>query len=480
VKPRDSIGDTHSVVRLELAGQNVSFVAVSYEIQIGIFDVPATWSISFGIPARAVAGALAVCPPRTAYDLYIDDALQMSGYIDDRAAGGDANSTTFNIKGRDRLSELFDRCVTSEKSYTGPTIAELTTELLDDVYGQREGYELQYNADVARRQITGDSDAKPTGGGGAGPGIKIALPTLDKGEQPDTLDGFIDAANAKKPKAHKTGRVISTHQLDDPDAQTLVVPKRALNEVNSRTYKTVAEFNAAIKFLRAEAKKLKAGGAGSGPPPKPTVTAKIGERYFDGVLKDELDRAGLFLWQFARAFVLSVPNVSQAPHARIERRTNGTNNSPITSWMFNDGTVGRFTSCTIHAKAGKGSSARVHKDGSATDLEMLSYGWIRPLAVEDSKSKTDEQSIALAQRKLAETRRKNWALEYTLSGHTTINDAGKRVVWACDTTVEVVDEVLGLTGTFYVESVVHRGGPDGRTTTLRLMRPGDAYFGEVG
>lgn len=477
---RESIGETHSVVRLKLNEHDVTFVAVSYQIEFGVFDTPSTWAISFGVPARMVAGALAVTAPRTSYDLYIDNALQMSGHIDDRSVSGDANATSFGIKGRDRLSELFDRFTTSEKTYNNTTIVDLAETLMDEVY-ERDGYELVYSADTARIQITGN-DSKPSGlSGGGGGAVKIALPTLkDTSGGPETLDQMVEDANAKKPKASKTNRVIFTHQLTDPDAQTLVVPKRALNEFNNFKFKSVKEFEAGIKFLRAEAKRLKGsgGGGGDGPPPKPVVTAKLGDRYFDGILKPELDRAGLFLWQMARQFILSVPNVAQTPRTKIVRTLSGRESSPVLSFAFDDRTLGRHSSVTVHAKSGAGAKARSFKDGTAVDGEMLSYGWLRPHAVEDSKCKSDKQAEEFAKRKIAESRRKGWTLSYTLSGHTTVNDAGKRVVWAPDTTVSVVDEILGITGTFYIERVRHEGGPDGRTTTVTLMRPADALFGD--
>ena len=51
------------------------------------------------------------------------------------------------------------------------------------------------------------------------------------------------------------------------------------------------------------------------------------------------------------------------------------------------------------------------------------------------------------------------------------------MVWAFDTTVEVIDEILGVEGVFYVDTVEHSGNPQ-KTTKLKLMRPADALFGD--
>lgn len=471
----ETIGIERDRVTLKL-GDSELFLATSYSTIGGVFDVPAAYTVSIGVPADKLSAVLQVTRPHTTCELAIDGNVQFRGFIDERQVSTTAQGTTFTLNGRDQLEELFDRYITAERTFTDLKLVELVTSFMDEVYF--DGYELQYNADVARRMMTGDESAK--GSTGASGGIKIALPTLG-GEESDPLDfeQNIADANKKKPKASKIldGRQITLGQLDDPDAVTLVVPMQAVAKVNSQKLETVAEFRTAINFLKAAAKAFK---STPGPPPKPTVTAKIGERMFDGVIKPELDRAGYFLWSAGPGiFVLAAPNVTQTPTTRIIRRLNGRNegSAQIVSAQFRDGSVRRYSSVTVHAKSGSGAKSRTFKDGTAVDLEMMDLGYMRPMAIQDAKCKTDEQAIALAKRKIAEARRSSWSLTYTLSGHTTLNTSGKRVVWAFDTTVEIIDEILGIEGVFYVDTVEHSGQPQ-KTTRLKLMRPADALFGD--
>ncbi|MFO0615363.1 MAG: hypothetical protein U0414_22410 [Polyangiaceae bacterium] len=472
--------DDFGKVTLKL-GESELYYATTYGIQQGIFDVPSAFAVSIGMPSDKLSGAMQVIPNRTPFELAINGCVQFRGRIDSRSAQISDGGTSLRIEGRDMLQDLFDRVVTSERSYTGLSIVELVTSCLDDVYGQRDGYQLFYAADLARVQMTGDG-SKSAGPGGPPGGVRIALPKLDddSDDGPETLGGFIDRANAKDAKGFPLSKkdIITLGQLSDPNARTLVVPLNAVREVNARQYKNRKEFRAAIAYLKAAAKSYK---ASPGPPPKPTATSKVGSKMYEGLLAPELDRAGLFLWHAgADQIILGAPNVTQAPIARIERRLSGRNgkSAQVVDTSFNDNARRRYTSYTVHAKAGGGAQARTFKDGTAVDLEMLSLGYLRPNAIEDSKCKSNEQAQALAQRKLATDRRAGWSLEYTVRGHVTESLRGTRAVWAFDTMVEVIDEVLGIEGVFYVESVEHQRSLSGTTTKLRLMRPADALFGD--
>jgi hypothetical protein len=64
-----------------------------------------------------------------------------------------------------------------------------------------------------------------------------------------------------------------------------------------------------------------------------------------------------------------------------------------------------------------------------------------------------------------------------MSGHSTPSlVGGGRAVWAPDTIVEVNDELLGITGTFWVAQVTHMRNPKS-TSLIELMRLGDLVFG---
>lgn len=210
------------------------------------------------------------------------------------------------------------------------------------------------------------------------------------------------------------------------------------------------------------------------------VQAKLGEREYEFV-KRQLDRAGLFLWAGANGeFIVSMPNAKQAPTYAITRQR-GQTRSQVTavSARYQNNTVGRFSEVVVHARGGGRKFARAKIKGAHEDPEMVGYGIARPLVMRDVNVASAEQAEFYARRKLAESIRAGWQLTYTVAGHTTPSLVGVgRAVWAPDTVVRVQDDEFGLRGNFYVESCTYRGGPEGRTTELVLMRPDSLVFAE--
>lgn len=215
-----------------------------------------------------------------------------------------------------------------------------------------------------------------------------------------------------------------------------------------------------------------------------TIRTKLGQQWFSGVLKPQLDRAGLVLRAKPDGgFLLSQVDAKQTPLYRIARKrgisvadsARGTSSVLRASWR--NSANGRFSRCDVHGRRGGGATARTNILGSCVDLELEAAGLRKVLSIDDDRAKTIQQAEFLARRKIAEARRAGWALTYTVSGHTTTTLDGGSAVWASDTTVEVEDEELGLSGTFWIESVRFARDPR-TTTTLVLMRPEDVIFGE--
>lgn len=215
-----------------------------------------------------------------------------------------------------------------------------------------------------------------------------------------------------------------------------------------------------------------------------TLRTKLGARWYDGFLKPELDRAGLFLWCAPDGtFVLSQLYPKQDPLYRIVRRrgitvddsARGTSMVRKASWR-NDATA-RYSRCDVHGRRGGGATARTNIVGSFVDDELEAWGIARPMSVDDDRAKTIAQAEFLARRKIAEARRAGWSLTYVVSGHTVECLQGGRAVWAPETVVEVEDDEFGIYGPHYIESVRHARDTE-TTTTLVLMRPDDVLFGE--
>jgi prophage tail gpP-like protein len=220
----------------------------------------------------------------------------------------------------------------------------------------------------------------------------------------------------------------------------------------------------------------------TGPTAKQLRT-RIGERMYE-FLKREFDRAGLFLWAAGDgSLIVSAPNGNQVPFFRIVRQRGLTRNAVnVVSFQHRNATEGRYSEATVYARGGGKKYGRTKLHGSFVDTEMQGYGIQRPLVLRDANVTNAEQAEFYARRKLAETRRAGWSLVYTVAGHTIPSLAtGARAVWAPDTVVDVRDDELGLSGSYYLERVVFRRNPQ-TTTELTLMRPEDLVFatGESG
>jgi len=233
-------------------------------------------------------------------------------------------------------------------------------------------------------------------------------------------------------------------------------------------------------------------------------TAKFGSKWWE-FLKKEHEEAGIFLWASADGnFILSQPHAGQAPIYRIAREYGKTRNTvSVESCSFRNSTVGRFSSYEVRARGGGkaaaaiaapnappdikpalvgsgGSTGRKQHVGVFTDDEMVAWGIERPWTHIHSKATTPAQCEFYARRECAKNRHENWNLVYTVAGHSTVSmDGRSRIVWGVDTIVQVKDEIIGVSGDFWIEAVTFRRGPDGTSTELTLMRPADLIFGEV-
>lgn len=214
------------------------------------------------------------------------------------------------------------------------------------------------------------------------------------------------------------------------------------------------------------------------------VQAKLGEREYEFV-KRQLDRAGLFLWAGASGgdvpeFVLSAPTAAQPPCYRIARRRGARRNEVTAiSARWQNRTQHRFTEAVVYARGGGRKFARSKIKGHFVDPEMTE--WLapvaRPLVVRDANVATAAQAEFYARRKIAESIRAGWTLTYTVKGHATPSLVGGGLaVWTPDTVVQVADDEFGLSGPYYLESCIYRGGPSGRTTELTLLRPDALVF----
>lgn len=227
--------------------------------------------------------------------------------------------------------------------------------------------------------------------------------------------------------------------------------------------------------------------AGLGPPNagvvNTTPVAKLNETWHQ-FLRRYLDRAGLMLWASADGgFVLSAPNGSQPPTYTLVRSADrflSDKNANVVGCAFSDDATHRHTEAVIYGKGGGKAIGRVKAKGGFKDDEMIAAGYgDQPIVYRDVHVHTIAEASYFARRKLAEERRGGYRLEYRIAGLTLPYAGGsgeQRAVVVPDTVVDVQDEELGISGPYYVETVIRRRSPE-TTTTVRLMRPEDLVFG---
>jgi prophage tail gpP-like protein len=216
------------------------------------------------------------------------------------------------------------------------------------------------------------------------------------------------------------------------------------------------------------------------------ITAKPGETWMS-FLRRYLDPSGLTLWAAANGtFVLSEPNVNQAPLYQITRRAvNSQAVGNATSYEFIDNCTHRHSACIIYGRGG-GRKLGVSKiRGSQVDPEMGQLGYNQVRCHHETHCQSQEMAENYALRKLAEERREGYQLWYTVPGHTLplystggspqqlafASGPGSAVI-TVDTVVQVNDEELGISAPFYIDSLVRSRSPH-TSTKIRLVRPGD-------
>lgn len=206
-----------------------------------------------------------------------------------------------------------------------------------------------------------------------------------------------------------------------------------------------------------------------------TMEGKVGRRRMDFLL-EQFKLVNLFLWSTGNGnFVLGRPQADMAPGYRVSRaRGKLREQGDAEACQFNDDVTQRHARYVCFGKSG-GKGVR----GEFVDEEMKAYGFDHVHVFEDKDAKTKEQAEFLARRACAEERRNGWSLEYELSGHIrpSLANVGKQAVWSYDMTCDVQDEILGLHGPFYIESVTYRRKPF-TTTAIKLIRPQDLVWAD--
>lgn len=216
-----------------------------------------------------------------------------------------------------------------------------------------------------------------------------------------------------------------------------------------------------------------------------TIKVKLGELWYEFV-KRNLDRAGLFLWtNSAGSFVLGRPSPKQTPAYKIvvHHDDDGTlGKSNVLRARYVNRTEHRYSHARVYGRYGGKKWGPAKAKGGFTDQEMVDLGYDRELTLHDINVSTQDEAEFYASRKISESRRHGYFLQYTVAGHTTESITGDgRSVWTPNTVVSVDDTINGVNGNFWIDKCeYHVSATGGTLTTLTMMRPEDVLFGDIG
>lgn len=380
-------------------------------------------------------------------------------------------------------------------------------EVKQSIFTQPNGYAIRLgSSDTAKKLL-----------GYAKPNTKTELRINGRLQQTGWTDGPEVSSNGNG------GTTVTIHGRDatavvhDPDfeADHNFGSSLSIGELTSQVLDLVVDRSYTLVYSNAANREKQSGGtvsltvpddlkAALTSPKNKQRSAKFGSKVWQ-FLKHEHEQAGLFLWATADGnFILSQPHAGQRPLYRIVRQYGQTRNRvSVEVVSYKNVTTGRFSSYEVRSRGGgkaatavsapnapadikpalvgsAGSTGRKQHVGIYVDQEMVDYGIVRPRTIINPKATTPAACEFLARRECAKDRAANWNLVYSVPGHSTVSlDGGSRIVWAVDTMVEVVDEILDLRGSFYIEGLTFRRGPDGTATELTLLRPEDLVFGDI-
>lgn len=201
-------------------------------------------------------------------------------------------------------------------------------------------------------------------------------------------------------------------------------------------------------------------------------------------LKKELKHPGLSLFAASdeNNFILSSPNVAQDPAFQLTRQRGAAENVvTVVDARHQNDTTHRFSHYIVYGRGGGGTDGRQKIRGEFVDQEMVDWGITRVWADVSKDAKSNGQAAGIAFRQCCDDRRAGWNLTYTVAGHTApLRGAGtRRGILCVDTVVRVHDDEFDLHEDLWTEGVTFRGGPEGTTTELTMLRPRDIAVGDA-
>lgn len=163
--------------------------------------------------------------------------------------------------------------------------------------------------------------------------------------------------------------------------------------------------------------------------------------------------------------VLTSMNYVQRPLYRLIRTFDGSGNNILSGGEELDSSS-QYSSITVYGKQKNTDTDLPREKISSTIVEEDNpLPFDRPLIVHDSSIRTEEEAERRANREMAKARSKSQVLNYTVAGH-----SNNGYLFATDTIATVIDEVIGVSGEFYVSARnFKKSRSNGTTTELTLI-----------
>lgn len=397
--------------------------------------------------------------------------LQHTGLLDARNTGGDKHGgTTISIQCRDRAAHLVDSSadLTAIRN-VGTNFLALVSALVSPW-----GIEVVADGTASRDIATGIALSLPPGAQsttraawsqGAAGGADPSRPVVFTDDE-ETL-ARERAAGASRRRALASVRTLGNAAIDPSGAEGAVPSASEQNAILSardraralaalaqrRAAESVASNGQSATAIRAVALK--------------EARPQAGESVWAFILR-QARRFGLVPWFSPDGkLIIAAPNYGGPVVHRIVRRVVSDAREPnnVIHGTESNAIGNCFSDVTIYGRGLGNDVARAPIVGRASEP---SIPFPRPHVIHDLTVRDTDEANRRAQRELMKSIHGRRTLEYVVSDH-----GNGRALYATDTIVEVLDEVLGITGEWYVvarEFLCDRS--NGTTTKLKLVSKG--------
>ena len=380
---------------------------VSYEIESDIMQPADAFSFVIANPSGRYAGEFL---PFHQAQLFVDDTLQMSGYVDTVSCNSDRS--TIEITGRDVFGQLVD-CDADPQTINNKTLLEIAQDL-SRPYGV-----LSWSVDNEQNRAALQK-------------AKNKLSTFKRHR--DAMANVLSAA------AIATG------------ADAAQILNSAYDETRSPDLKRKLD---AMRNNIASVK-LKV---------FPKIKIEPGQKVFE-IIKDAANKSGLMLWCANDGTgIIAKPNYNQSAAYTLSLRPysdkmHGVNNV-IRGTVTFDGS-NRYSQYRILATTG--NTRQNYERSSIFDTTMIDPDVAidrKIILLSEGRNRSDVDEIA--RKEYTERAFNAITAEYDVVGH-----SQNGMLFQADSICSVDDQVNGLSAAMYITSRRFRGSDAGQTTTIKL------------